>query len=172
MAERSRRIALLGPAEVTRAADKLTETMQSDVEVITRFNDMAQASVGVIGSSPISEDPFGEATNEFVRYAERITALMQENSDQGRSLRDLDGHPLLEEAMRSGQHYRRLSRERLRALQADVEQLAGAVEQVAEMVSALTQNREERELSRARFTAAVQQALGTPPMTPANPGAR
>ncbi|MFJ8846671.1 hypothetical protein ACIRFF_27665 [Streptomyces cyaneofuscatus] len=172
MAERSRRIALLGPEEVTRAAETLTETMQSDVEITNRFLEMSQAAVAAIDSSPLSEDAFRDATNEFVRTTERIAALIQANADQGGSPRDLDGHPLLEEAMRSGERYRRVSRERLRALRADSEQLAGAVEGTAEVVSALTQNKKARELSRTRFTAAVQQALGTPPSTPPNLTAR
>ncbi|MFI1097325.1 hypothetical protein [Streptomyces sp. NPDC020917] len=169
MAERSRRIALLGPAEVTREAHKLTETMQRDVEITTRFIEMTQATLTAIDSSPTPDGTFEEATNEFVRHRERLAALMQANFDQGGSLRDLDGHPLLGEVMRSGQQYQRLSEEALRALRADAAQLVGAVENAAELVSALTQNREARELSRARFTAAVQQALGTPPMTEANP---
>lgn len=169
MAERSRRIALLGPEEVTRAADQLTETMQSDVAVTTKFFEVVQVTVAATDSSPRPEDAFEQTTNEFVRRTEAVTALLQANSGQGGSLRDLDGHPKLVEAMRTGQLYRRASEEALQALRVDAQQLADAAEHAATVVSTLTKNKAARELSRTRFTVAVQRALGTPPTTAENP---
>lgn len=110
MAERARRIALLGPEEVTRAAEELTETMQEDVAVSTRFIEVAQAAIAAVDSRLVPSEAVAEATEEYRRRTEKLTALMHGYRDQGRSLRDLDGHPVLGEMMRSIEQYRQASR--------------------------------------------------------------
>lgn len=163
MAERARRIALLGPEEVTRAAEELTETMQEDVAVSTRFIEVAQAAIAAVDSRLVPSEAVAEATEEYRRRTEKLTALMHGYRDQGRSLRDLDGHPVLGEMMRSIEQYRQASREARGALKENVEQLSGAFDEASTMVDVLTRNKEARELSRERFTSAVRKILGTPP---------
>ncbi|MBD3007903.1 MULTISPECIES: hypothetical protein [unclassified Streptomyces] len=165
MAERARRIALLGPEEVTRTAEELTETMQEDVAVSTRFIEVAQAATAAVDSRAVPADAMADATEEYRQRTEQLGELMRSYRDQGRSLRDLDGHPLLGEVMRSIEQYRHASREARGALEENLARLSGTMEEASAMVAVLTRNKQARELSRERFTSAVRQTLGTPPMT-------
>jgi methyl-accepting chemotaxis protein len=165
MAERARRIALLGPEEVTRAAEELTETMQEDVAVSTRFIEVAQAAVAAVDGRPVPAEAMADATEEYRQRTEELAELMRAYRDQGRSLRDLEGHPLLGEMMRSIEQYRQASREARGALQENVEQLSVTSDEASAMVDVLTRNKEARELSRERFTSAVRKTLGTPPIS-------
>lgn len=164
MAERARRIALLGPEEVTHAAENLTETMQEDVEVSTRFIEVSQAAIAAIDGRPVRAEAMAEATEEYRQRTEQLVELVNAYGDQGRDLRDLDGHPLLREVMKTIEQYRQVSGDARGALLENVERLSATVGEAAAMVDVLKRNKESRELSRERFTGAARKAPGTPPM--------
>lgn len=164
MAERARRIALLGPEEVTHAAEELTATMQEDVEVSTRFIETAQAATAAVDGRPVALDAMTEATEEYRQRTGQLAELIQAARDQGRDLRDLDGHPLLREVMLSMEQYRQASAEAQGALLENFERLSATMDEASTMVDVLKRNKEARELSRERFTSAVRKALGTPPL--------
>ncbi|WP_405788215.1 hypothetical protein [Streptomyces sp. NBC_01367] len=166
MAERARRIALLGPAEVTQAAENLTEGMQEDVEASTRFIRASQAAISAVDGRPVHTEAVVEATEEYRQRSAQLAGLMDAYRAQGRDLRDLDGHPLLADVMQSIAQFLQVSGEARGALQENVERLSATLGEAEAMLDVLTRNREARELSRERFTSAARQALGTPP-TPA-----
>ncbi|MFG2749231.1 hypothetical protein [Streptomyces xanthophaeus] len=164
MAERARRIALLGPEEVTQAAESLTEGMQEDVEVSTRFIQASQAAIAAVDGRPVRAEAMAEATEEYRQRRAQLAELMNAHRDQGRDLRDLDGHPLLTEVMQSIEQFRQVSGEAQGTLRENLERLSATLGEARSMVAVLTRNREARELSRERFTSTARQALGTPPM--------
>ncbi|MEU8890357.1 hypothetical protein [Streptomyces sp. NPDC048442] len=163
MAERARRIAILGPDEVTYAAEDLTVTMQEDVEVSTRFIKAAQDAIAAVDGRPVRADVMAEATEEYRLRTEQLRELVSTYRDQGRGLRDLDGHPLLREVMASIEQYQQISREARGALSENVERLSATMDEAFAMVGVLERNKEGRELSRERFTSMARKALGTPP---------
>lgn len=164
MGERARRIALLGPEEVTRAADELAEAMQEDVEVATRFMEASEAAIAAVDGRPVPVEALDEATDEFERRTEQFGELIRTHRDQGRDLRELDGHPLLREAMNSMEQYRRASGDAQGALLQNAEQLSAITDEAVAMLDVLNRNKAAREHSRERFTSAVRKALGTSPM--------
>ncbi|MFI9183013.1 hypothetical protein ACIGXG_12360 [Streptomyces goshikiensis] len=164
LAERARRIALLGPEEVTQAAEDLTEGMQEDVEAAARFIRACQAAESALDDRPVRPEAVAEATEEYRQRHAQLEDLIDAHRGQGRDLRDLDGHPLLEDVMRSIAQLRQVSGEAGGALLENVERLSEAVGEAEAMLDVLTRNKEARELSRERFTSAARQALGTPPM--------
>ncbi|GAA3906048.1 hypothetical protein GCM10022244_15130 [Streptomyces gulbargensis] len=164
MAERARRIALLGPGDVTQAAENLTQAMQEDVEVSIRFVEVCQSVLAAIEGRPVPTEAVADVTDEYTQRTERLTEMMSSYRDQGRELSDLDGHPLLVEVMTSIEQYSRVSADALDALTANAGQLAAAVREAEAMLDVLKRNKTARELSRERFTSAARQALGTPPL--------
>lgn len=83
MAERARRIALLGPAEVTQAAENLTEGMQEDVEASTRFIRASQAAISAVDGRPVHTEAVVEATEEYRQRSAQLAGLMDAYRAQG-----------------------------------------------------------------------------------------
>lgn len=159
MAERARRIAVLGPPEVTHAAESLAETMQEDVKVAVRFIEVTQAAIAEVDGRPIPSAAMSEATEEYGRRSQQLVDLVAAHRSQGRDLHELDGHPLLRAVMESMEQWRQVSGEAQEALSANFERLSAAASEAFSMMDVLTRNKEARELSRERFTSAAQEAL-------------
>ncbi|GAA5610442.1 hypothetical protein Spla01_01580 [Streptomyces platensis] len=159
MAERARRIAILGPPEVTYAAESLTETMQEDVKVAVRFTEVAQAAIAEVDGRPIPTEEASEATEEYLCRSRQVAELVATHRSQGRDLGELDGHPLLRAAMESIERYRHASREAREALSANLERISSAASEAFSMGDVLIRNKQARELSRERFTSAAREAL-------------
>jgi hypothetical protein len=102
MAERARRIAILGPPEVTHAAESLTETMQEDVKVAVRFIEVTQAAIAEVDGRPIAAEAASEASEEYRHHSRQVAELVAAHRSRGRDLRELDGHPLLRAAVEHG----------------------------------------------------------------------
>ncbi|WP_143041353.1 hypothetical protein [Streptomyces indicus] len=164
MEERARRIALLGPQDVTYAAESLAKSMGEDVAIAIRFVEAMRAATTEVEGNPVPVDAVPEATAEYERRHRDLADLVAAYREQGRDLRELDGHPVLRAAMESIQRYRQASGEAMEALNANYERLFAASEQAFAMVEELQRNREERELSRERFTRAARTALSAPPL--------
>ncbi|UOB12025.1 hypothetical protein MQE23_24495 [Streptomyces sp. HP-A2021] len=172
MAERARRIAILGPPEVTHAAESLAETMQDDVKVAVRFIEVTRTAIAAVDGHPIPTEAVSEATDEYRHRSQQIVELVNDHRSQGRDLRELDGHPLLRAALENMEQYRQRSGEAREALSANLERLSAAASEAFSMADVLTRNREARELSREQFTSAAREALSKTP-TPelrADPG--
>ncbi|MFF3886997.1 hypothetical protein [Streptomyces sp. NPDC001914] len=164
MVGRARRIAILGPAEVTRAAESLAETMQEDVRVAVRFIEVTKASIAEVDGRPIPADALSEASEDHRHHAQQVADLISAHRSQGRDMRELDGHPLLQAAMESAERYRLTSGEAREALRANVERISAAASEAFSMADVLMRNKEARERSRERFTSAAREALSkTPP---------
>jgi hypothetical protein len=162
MAERARRIALLGPEGVTRAAEELAATMQEDVEISARFIKAVRATMSELDDRPVSVDAMGAASGKFQQSARQVVDLMRATVDQGGDLRDLDGHPLLNETIDSGEKYIQASTEAREAMEDSLERLSAIVGEATAMVAVLKRNKGVRELSRERFTESARRALSTP----------
>lgn len=145
MAERARRIAILGPPIAARLAAEV------------------QDATAEMDGRPIDNDAVSEATAEFQRRSRDVANLVASHREQGRDMRELDGHPMLHGLMESMQQYRRASGAARDALTENFERLSAASEQAFAMGDELIQNRKEHELSRERFTSAARTALSTPP---------
>ncbi|MDN3053230.1 hypothetical protein PH213_01425 [Streptomyces sp. SRF1] len=163
MAGRARRIAILGPPEVTHAAESLAETMQEDVKVAVRFIEVAQAAITAVDGLPVPIEAMSEATDEYQHGNQQLAELVSDHRSQGRDLRELDGHPLLRAAMESMEQYRQTSGKAREALNANVERISAAASEAFSMADVLTRNREARELSREQFTSAAREALSKTP---------
>ncbi|MFD5080345.1 hypothetical protein [Streptomyces sp. NPDC058371] len=159
MAERARRIAILGPPDVTHAAESLAETMQEDVKVAARFIEVTQAAVAEVDGRPVSADAVSEQTAEYQHRIQQVAELVTSHRSQGGDPRELDGHPMLRAAMESMERYRQASREVREALSTNLERLSAAASEAFSMGDVLTRNKEARELSRERFTNAAREAL-------------
>ncbi|MEU7133963.1 hypothetical protein [Streptomyces sp. NPDC046261] len=162
MAERARRIALLGPPAVTQAAEDLAETMQEDVDATANFVRAAEAGVSVLNERPANAEAVHAATEDFVQRAGQLHELLAGAHERGETV---DGHPLLAEYLESAGRYQAASRETLGDLQAEVDQLSALVDQASAVVDLLRHNQEAREVSREQFTAEVRKALGTSPLS-------
>ncbi|KAF0650840.1 hypothetical protein K701_05530 [Streptomyces fradiae ATCC 10745 = DSM 40063] len=99
-----------------------------------------------------------------MQHSEQLAELVSTYRGQDRDLRDLDGHPLLAEGMRSIEKYLQVSGDARDALLENVERLSETVREAQAMLDVLKRSREARELSRERFTSKARQALDTPPM--------
>ncbi len=162
MAERARRIALLGPPEVTQAAENLAETMQQDVDATAKFAQAAEAGHLAMDERPADVDALQMTMEHFEERAGQLQELLSTAHERGESL---DGHPLLSEVLASADQNQAAFQEALGDLQANSDQLSALVDQAAAVVDLITRNQAARELSREQFTAAARQALGTPPLS-------
>ncbi|MGW7343342.1 hypothetical protein [Streptomyces sp. NPDC054854] len=153
----------MGPEEVTQAAENLTEGMQEDVEASTRFVQASRAAITAIDGRPVRTEALAEATEEYRQRSAELAGRMDAYRGQGRDLRELEGHPLLTEVMRSISQFLQVSGEARGALRENLERLSATLGEAEAMLGVLTRNKEARELSRERFTSAARQALGTPP---------
>jgi len=164
MAERARRIAILGPLDVARAAESLSKTMERDVKIVARLTTEVQEAIAdVEDGRPIDNDALAEATAEFQRRNRDLTNLVTSYRAQGRDLRELDGHPVLRAALESMQQYRQVSSAARDALTENFERLAAASEQAFPVGAELILSREQHEIDRQAFTRAARTALSTPP---------
>lgn len=161
MAERARRIALLGPPEVTESAEDLAETMQQDVDATAKFIEAAEIGHSAMGERPADIAAVQAATNDFQERTGQLQELLATAYEHGESV---DGHPLLSEVLESADRHRAASQKALGDLQANSDQLSALLDQASEMVDLLKRNQAARELSREQFTTAVRKALGTPPL--------
>lgn len=165
MAERARRIAILGPEDVTHSAESLTETMEEDVEISTRLLTVLQAADQDIEGLPIPTDAMAEAQEEYERRTQEVTDLMASYSEQGRDLRELDGHPLLQAALDGIDQFQQAHGAVQDAFLVNLDRMAAAVDDASALMEEVRQNREARELSRERFTSAARASLSAPPQT-------
>ena len=165
MAERARRIAILGPPEVTHAAESLAETMQDDVRISVRFVEVLRSATAEIDGRPIPLDALTEATEEHQRRTQALLDLIASHQEQGRDPRELDGHPLLHAAMEGIEQFRLSSRAAQEALTENFERLTAASDEAFAMADELRKNRDARELSREQFTNAARTALSAPPLS-------
>ncbi|MFD7222836.1 hypothetical protein ACFV9P_17645 [Streptomyces sp. NPDC059892] len=159
MAERARRIAILGPPDVTHAAESLTGTMQEDIKVAVRFIEVARTAVAEVDGRPVSAEAVSEATEEYRQRSRQVAELVAAHRRQGRDLRELDGHPLLLAVMESMERYRQVSGEAREALTANFERLSAAASEAFSMGDVLMRNKEARQLIRERFTSAAREAI-------------
>ncbi|MFE4855869.1 hypothetical protein [Streptomyces sp. NPDC056670] len=159
MAERARRIALLGPPAVTQAAEELAETMQQDVDATAEFLREAEAGTLALDERPGDVEAVHAATEAFTNRADRLRELLAGARES------VDGHPLLAEYLEAGNRYQTVSQETLGDLQANLDQLANLADQATAVVGLLSRNQAAREASREQFTAEVRAALGTPPLS-------
>ncbi|WP_129307715.1 hypothetical protein [Streptomyces sp. L2] len=163
MAERARRIAILGPLDVARAAESLSKTMERDVKIVARLTTEVQEAIADVDGRPIDNDALAEATAEFQRRNRDLTNLVTSYRAQGRDLRELDGHPVLRAALESMQQYRQVSSAARDALTENFERLSAASEQAFPVGAELILSREQHEIDRQAFTRAARTALSTPP---------
>ncbi|WP_406478509.1 hypothetical protein [Streptomyces platensis] len=159
MAERARRIAILGSPEVTHAAESLAESMQQDVKVALRFIEVTQAAIAEVDGCPIPTEAASEAAEELQHRNQQLVELVTAHRSQGRDVRELDGHPLLPAAMESMEQYRQASEAAREALSSNFERISAAASEAFSMANVLIRNKEARELSRERFTSAAREAL-------------
>ncbi|WP_406474295.1 hypothetical protein [Streptomyces platensis] len=159
MAERARRIAILGPSEVTHAAESLAESMQEDVKVAVRFIEVAEAAIAEVDGHPIPTEAASKATEEMLSRNHQLVELVTAHRSQGRDMRELDGHPLLQAAMEGMERYRQASGGAQEALSSNFERISAAASEAFSMGEVLIRNKQARELSRERFTSAAREAL-------------
>ncbi|MFE9257916.1 hypothetical protein [Streptomyces sp. NPDC006879] len=171
--ERARRIALLGPQEVTQAAESLARTMRQNVDVADRF---IQAAAGGISGLDQGSDAYlaaqtavQSALEDYQEHVRQLQALMADARERGEDLNTLDGHPLLAEVLASGNRLRELRREALDAIQGDFDVLAGLTAHAQGMVGLFQRNEAASEVSREQFTTAVRRALDPTPSTRSSP---
>ncbi|MFF9788369.1 hypothetical protein [Streptomyces nigrescens] len=161
MAGRARRIALLGPPEVTQAAEDLAETMQQDVDASAEFMQATEVGLSALGESPVDVAAVQAATEDFEERGQQLQDLLTGVSE---SRETVDGHPLLAEYLESVDRYGAASQAAVRDLQANSNQLSELVDQASALVHLLTHNQAARELSRKQFTVAARKALSTRPL--------
>lgn len=131
---------------------------------------MSQAATEEVVRCPIPAEALDEATEEYFRHSEQLTELVNAYRDQGRNLRDLDGHPLLCEALRSIQRYRQTADEAQDALAETLERLSVAAGEAFAMADALKRVSPQAELPACRFEREVLRCRtghdGPPPCSP------
>ncbi|MFF1412825.1 hypothetical protein ACFVX6_24145 [Streptomyces sp. NPDC058289] len=165
MAERARRIALLGPLEVTQAAENLTETIQQDVDATAEFVRTADAGLASISAQPDRASSLEAATQDLEERTGQLQEIWTNGVDpEG----DIDSQRLMAEVMESSERIQATSSEAVGELRSNVDLLSTITDQAAAMVELLTRNQAARERSRAQFTSAAGRALGSSPLPQAS----
>ncbi|MEV5102670.1 hypothetical protein ACFQ7G_04750 [Streptomyces massasporeus] len=154
MAERARRIDILGPAEVARAAEELADSIRLDVDLATKLMELAEsqrpAAERIASGTVPAMASAVEAMEEASQQMQELTAEATED------VRVPPGADAMFEAFeRAGE----LANAAIAQAHEDNNEFAVFLDQATAILAELKRNQEAREGIRERFTTAARHTL-------------
>ncbi|MFJ8865441.1 hypothetical protein ACIRD6_06715 [Streptomyces sp. NPDC102473] len=154
MAERARRIDILGPAEVARAAEELAVSIRRDVDLATKLMELAESQLPAAeritsGTLPAMTSAI-EAMEEATRQMQELTAEAIED------VRVPSGADAMFEAFERAQE---LANAAIAQAYEGNDEFSAFLDQATAIVAELKSNHEAREGIRERFTTAARHTL-------------
>lgn len=164
MAERARRIDILGPAKVARAAEELADSIRRDVDIATKLKELTESTVPTVtermtnGTAPAMAAA-GEAMQETTRQMQELVA---ETNESGRPLHE---DPRAAAIFESFERAQELADAAIARANEDGVGFDAFLDQATAIIGELKRNQEARAGIRERFTTAARQTLAsaTPP---------
>ncbi|WP_326692306.1 MULTISPECIES: hypothetical protein [unclassified Streptomyces] len=154
MAERARRIDILGPAEVARAAKELAVSIRRDVDLATKLMELAESQRPAAESITTGTLP---AMASAVEAMEEATRQMQELTAE--AIEDARVPPGADAMFDAFERAEGLANVAITQAHAGNDEFAVFLEQATALVAELKSNQEAREGIRERFTTAARYTL-------------
>ncbi|MFF1743077.1 hypothetical protein [Streptomyces mirabilis] len=156
MIERARRIDILGPAEVARAAEELADSIRRDVDIATELLKLTEAYI---------------PTNERIatETAPAMTAAMEAMEEATRQMQELTAEaiegvrvpPEADAMFESFDRAEELVNAVISRAHEDTDGFSGFLDQATAIVDELKRNQEARKRTRERFTTAARHTLSS-----------
>ncbi|WP_433452511.1 hypothetical protein ACQPXS_30755 [Streptomyces sp. CA-142005] len=154
MAERARRIDILGPAEVAQAAKELAVSIRRDVDLATKLMELAESQRPAAeritsGTLPAMASAV-DAMEEAARQMQELTA---------EAIEDVRVPPGADAMFEAFERAEELANAAIAQAHEDNDEFAVFLDQATAIVAELKSNQEAREGIRERFTTAARQTL-------------
>lgn len=166
MAERARRIDILGPAEVARAAEELAASIRRDVGIATKLKELTESTLPTATDRMTNETtPAMAAASEAMREAAtQMRELVAEASESGRPLHE---DPRAASIFESFERAQELADTAISRANKDGDEFEAFLSRATAIVEDLRLNQEVRVGIRERFTTAARHTLASAaPPTP------
>ncbi|GHI06617.1 hypothetical protein Scel_49380 [Streptomyces cellostaticus] len=166
MTERARRIDILGPAEVARAAEELADSIRRDVKIATKLKELTMSTVPEATERVTTETtPAMAAAREAMQEASRqMRELVTEANQSGRPLHE---DPRTAAIFENAERAQELVAAAIARANQDGDEFSAFLDQATAIVDELKHNQEARAGIRERFTTAARRTLAsTAPSTP------
>ena len=155
-AERAGRIALLGPPEVTQAAEELANAAWQDVAAMT---ELVQSSRSFRESDNEEFQELQHSLDEMLEGSEELRELIS-SRNQGDSL---DDHPLIIDFVSQAQNFMSTLPDQMRRIEERSDQMRAIGKKASAVAELIKKNKQVRDHSRERFVAEARRALASPP---------
>lgn len=154
MAERARRIDLLGPAEVARAAEELAVSIRRDVDLATKLMELAEsqqpATERITSETAPAMASAVEAMEEAARQMQELTA---------EAIEDVQVPPGADAMFEAFERAEQLANAAISQAHEDSDDFSVFLHQAAAILTELKSNQEAREGIREQFTTAARHTL-------------
>jgi hypothetical protein len=154
MAERARRIDILGPAEVARAAEELAVSIRRDVDLATKLMGLAESQRPAAERITSGTLP---AMTSAVEAMEEATRQMQELTAE--AIEDVRVTPGADAMFEAFERAEELANAAIAQANEDNNEFVVFLDQATAIVAELKSNQEAREGIRERFTTAARHTL-------------
>ncbi|KKD05522.1 hypothetical protein TN53_24135 [Streptomyces sp. WM6386] len=154
MAERARRIDILGPAEVARAAKELAISIRRDVDLASKLMELAESQRPAVEHMTSGTLP---AMTSAVEAMEEATRQMQELTAE--ALEDVRVPPGADAMFAAFERAEELANAAIAQAHEGNDDFAAFLDQATAIVAELKSNQEAREGIRERFTTAARHTL-------------
>ncbi|GAA1063527.1 hypothetical protein GCM10009574_011380 [Streptomyces asiaticus] len=164
MAERARRIDILGPADVARAAEELADSIRRDVDIATKFKELTESTLPAATERMTNETtPAMRAARETMEETTRqMQELVAQANESGRPIHEDPQAAAIFESMERAQE---LANAAIARAYEDGDGFSVFLDQATAIIDELKRNQEARAGIRERFTTAARHTLAsvTPP---------
>ncbi|MFE0812745.1 hypothetical protein ACFW34_35540 [Streptomyces sp. NPDC058848] len=154
MAERARRIDILGPADVARAAEEIAVSIRRDVDLATKLMELAESQRPATERIASGTLP---AMTSAVAAMEEATRQMQELSAE--AVEDVRVPPGADAMFEAFERAEELANAAIAEAHEGADEFSGFLDQATAIVAELKRNQEAREGIRERFTTAARHTL-------------
>ncbi|WP_216591366.1 hypothetical protein [Streptomyces brasiliscabiei] len=154
MVERARRIEILGPAEVARAAEELAVSIRRDVDLATKLMELAESQRPAAERITSGTLP---AMTSAVAAMEEATRQMQELTTE--EIDDVRVPPGADAMFEAFERAEELANAAIAQAHEVNDEFAVFLDQATAIVAELKSNQEARENTRERFTTAARRTL-------------
>ncbi|MFI6278422.1 hypothetical protein [Streptomyces sp. NPDC050988] len=160
MTERARRIDILGPAEVARAAEELADSIRRDVKIATKLKELTEATLPTAterltsGTAPA----MAAATEAMQETKRQLQELVADANESGRPLHE---DPRAAAIFESAERAQELANAAISRAHQDGDRFSTFLDQATAIVDELKRNQEARADIRERFTTAARHTLAS-----------
>ncbi|MGW2415443.1 hypothetical protein ACWCV5_25105 [Streptomyces tubercidicus] len=160
MTERARRIDILGPTEVSRAAEELADSIRRDVSIATKLKELTEAKLpSATEHITNGTAPAMAAATEALEEANRqMQELVAEANESGQLLHE---NPRTTEMFERFERAQEIADAAIARAHRDGDGFSAFLEQATVIVNELQRNQEARACTRERFTTAARHTLAS-----------